>query len=286
VAVFDYEPKWAGRTVDPVPNGGQVTHMDLYSVPERTGIPVATAGPAARLGVGRYRWTLPDTLPDGRYWALITFTVDGTTVATDRITAVDMPTGTGLVTSPEAVAVQAGVPLPLTATQRDRYLQAIADSQADVAAYLKRALVPEYRTFTNVQPNWQQSATADVNDWRVWQNLMPGYDDFDVDEVTPTPVDGQPLTYTVTLRLGLEPDGEKAARRYVLVHATEGLRLAGEMERRPISVSADGQSVMYERKEPSPGQANSLPMLSELDPFVAPPVFTRRRNGYVPWPYL
>ncbi|MGI5337661.1 hypothetical protein ACQEVS_09820 [Streptomyces sp. CA-181903] len=115
MSVYDHKLMWAGAHYDPAPAGGQVMRLDLYATPQRDGSVVASAASAVRLRSGVYRFDLPTVAP-GRYWGSVTFTPNRVgQPTTDTSVRLDLPTGQGLVGSPEAVADMLGVPLPLTA---------------------------------------------------------------------------------------------------------------------------------------------------------------------------
>lgn len=70
---IDFRPRKDGLPYDPATFGGSVDLVRVYPTVERTGSPIATAGPATRLSAGLYRFTLPN-LPDGTYHTSITWT--------------------------------------------------------------------------------------------------------------------------------------------------------------------------------------------------------------------
>ncbi|WP_406730745.1 hypothetical protein [Streptomyces sp. NBC_01794] len=279
MSVFDYEPMYAGAHYDPEPAGGQVTSLVLYDGPERT-TEVAAAGPGTRLRAGAYRFALPDVSP-GRYWAIVTFTPsNGAQPVKDQSVRLDLPLGLGLVTSPEAVADDLGVPLPLTPAQRDALLTAIRKAQSDVEGYLGRYLVPRVVTRTAVTPYWRPS--EDLSDPEAWP--------FEVDDTWQVSVyrDRGDGTYDVDFLVGLDGAAEDPVVRYVAAHAAESERNrpggVGSQGRRVSSVSAEGQSISYE-SAPTAGQAGTLPTidtLSRLKRRLWQPVKVPSRP---PWPY-
>lgn len=281
MTVYDYMPVYGGAAFDPGTSGGEVTRIDLYSSPERSGTPAATAGPAVRLRATAYRFTLPD-LPDGRYWCTVTF-VPGKDLpaVTDRTVKVDLPLGTGLLASPEQIADKLKVPLPLTAQQREDFRDAIADAQSDVAGYLMQPLLLQPRTLAAVHPLYGY----DLYDPRAWPLR-------DVDDVVTVVSysENEDGTYDVQLLLGLDAAGEKPIVRYVIAHAVESIRNDpsatenGGAGRRVTSLSAEGQSISYD-SAPIEGQAGALPTLASLAGY--------RKRVYrpipvvpaTPWPY-
>lgn len=282
MAVYLFRPVWAGAQCDPEPEGGQVSRIDLYASADRNGTVVATAGPAVRVGEYAYQFTLPDNLPDGRYWCTVTFTpADGASPAADRTVRLDLPLGTGLVASPEQLADELGVPLPLTAAQREDFRTKLGKAQADVAGYLNRPLVPSPKTLRGVHP----MPFHELTDARAWP--VPDVDD--VVKVVSYAQDADE-SYTVRLRIGLDAAAEAPICRYVLAHATEGIRNSPGSEqtanggRRVTSVSAEGQSISYETS-PTTGQAGALPTLDSLKNYrklLWRPLPTAPAT---PWPY-
>ncbi|MFM9647754.1 hypothetical protein ACKI1S_16600 [Streptomyces galilaeus] len=279
MSVVDYQPMYGGAHYDPEPAGGQVTSLVLYDGPERT-TEVAAAGPGTRLRAGAYRFALPD-VPPGRYWATVTFTPsNGAQPVKDRSVRLDLPLGLGLVTSPEAVADDLGVPLPLTPAQRDALMTAIRKAQSDVEGYLGRSLVPRVVTRTAVTPYWRPS--EDLTDPEAWP--------FETDDVWRVSAyrDRGDGTYDVDLLVGLDGAAEDPVVRYVTAHAAESERNrpggVGAQGRRVSSVSAEGQSISYE-SAPTAGQAGALPTIDTLSrlkrrlwqPLNIPP--------RPPWPY-
>ncbi|WP_181160455.1 hypothetical protein [Streptomyces solincola] len=279
MAVYDYRPVWAGAMRDPDTDGGQVSRIDLYATPERNGTVVATAGPAVRLRSTVYRFTLPENLPDGRYWCTVTFTPGKDQPATtDRTVRVDFPLGTGLLASAEQIADKLGVPLPLTAAQREQYRTVIAEAQADVVAYLGRPVVPQPRTLLGVHPLFGY----DLEDPQAWpiQHLD--------DAVTVVQhIDNLDGAYDVQLLVGLDGVLEEPIVRYVIAHASESIRTTAGADgggRRVTSVSAEGQSISYEAA-PLAGQAGALPALDSLAGYrkrLYRPIPTAPA---APWPY-
>ncbi|MCX4677612.1 hypothetical protein OG413_20280 [Streptomyces sp. NBC_01433] len=278
MSVYDHKPIWAGAHLDPAPAGGEVTRLDLYASPDRDGPVVASAAPASRLQAGLYRFDLP-AVPPGRYWGTVTLTPHGTAQpVTDTSVRLDLPTGQGLVASPEAVADALGVPLPLTSVQRAAYEEEIRGAQDDVATYLNRPLVPAVTTARGLTPLWTD-ALDDIDAWPVQ------FDDFaDVIAHRPNP-DG---TYDVDLLIGLNGAQEKSVVRYVVAHAAESIRQRPGQNtgpgRRVSSVSAEGQSVSYD-SAPTTGQAGALPTIDSLKRLKRLVFQPLSRPPRAPWPY-
>ncbi|MFM9634491.1 MULTISPECIES: hypothetical protein [Streptomyces] len=276
---FDYKPMYGGAHYDPEPAGGQVASLSLYAGPDRTTF-VAGAGPAARLRAGVYRFSLPD-VPASRYWATVAFTPsEGAQPVKDESVRLDLPLGLGLVTSPEAVAKELGVPLPLTAEQRDDLLTAIRKAQADVVGYLGQPVIPQLVTRTALTPHWDRDdRLEDADSWP-----------FEVDDLVQVSAyrnrgDG---TYDVDFLVGFDGAANDPVVRYVTTHAAESERLrpgsVGSQGRRVSSVSAEGQSISYE-SAPTTGQAGALPELSSLSRWKRRLFQPLNRPARPPWPY-
>ncbi|MFB6505621.1 hypothetical protein ACFC07_21980 [Streptomyces sp. NPDC056099] len=281
MAVYDYRPVWAGAWCDPDPAGGQVSRIDLYSTPERSGPVAATAGPAVRLRATVYRFTLPDNLPDGRYWCTVTFTPGkDQPPATDRTVRADLPLGTGLIASAEDVASELGVSLPITAVQREKYRDAIGKAQADVAGYLGRPLIPQPRRLLEVTPLFGY----DLDDPQAWP--IQHFDDVATVVSHSANLDDR-NTYTVDLLIGLDGAVEDPIREYLVAHASERIRnspSSAEGERRVTSVSAEGQSISYD-SAPAAGQPGALPTLDSLSGYRKRLYRPIAVTPTAPWPY-
>ncbi|MEV7512076.1 hypothetical protein AB0O57_29380 [Streptomyces sp. NPDC091201] len=279
MGTYVYRPLYGGAFYDPEPAGGLVDRITLYATPDRSGIPAATVGPAVRTAPGRYTFTLPD-LPDGRYWTTITFTpAQGTPPATDRTAYLDLPLDSGLITSPESVADELGVPLPLTAAQRTVLQNAVRKAQADVTSYLGRPLVPRATTLRAVTPRWSD-ALDDPDSWP-----LPDQDDITEVAAYRQLADG---TYDVDFLIGLNGATEEPIVRYVTSHAAESERQRpgglGADGRRVSSVSAEGQAISYETS-PAAGQPGALPALETLSSLRRLVYRPLSRTPRPPWPY-
>ncbi|MFE3139631.1 hypothetical protein [Streptomyces scopuliridis] len=278
MSVYDHRPMWAGARYDPAPAGGEVTRLDLYASPERDGPVVGSAAPAVRLRPGAYRFDLP-TVPPGRYWGAVTFTPNsGAQPVSDTSVRLDLPTGQGLVGSPEAVADALGIPLPLASTQRGAYEEEIRNAQADVAAYLNRSLVPTATTLRGLTPHWTDTLD-DIDTWPLHLD-----DIAEVISYRANP-DG---TYDVDLLVGLNGAQEEAVVRYVVAHAAESVRQRPDQNagagRRVSSVSAEGQSISYD-SAPTTGQAGALPTINSLNRLRRLVFQPLSRPPRAPWPY-
>lgn len=282
MAVFDYQPMFGGVHCDPAEDGGQVTRIDLYGDTGRTGPVLESAGPAVRIRDGVYRFTLAEDAADGRYWCTVTFTpAEGEQPVKDRTVRLDLPLGTGLLASPEQLADELGVPLPLSPAQREAFRDRISKAQEDVAGHLRRPLVPTPKTLRGVTPmpfEPLDQATA----WPV-----PDVDDIVTVVSYTQETDG---TYTVRLLVGLDAAAEKPIVNFVLAHAAERIRNSPGSEptagggRRITSVSAEGQSVSYETA-PVPGQAGALPTLDSLNHYRKLMWRPLPTASAAPWPY-
>lgn len=253
----------------PLPAGwASATSVEFYGASARTGDhqTVAVTSSGADLAV--------DTtdVPDGRRWAvLVGLDSDGETVRRD-LPSVDLPEDPGLLVSPEKLAVKAGIPLQLTEDQREVITDAILDAQADVEAYLGRAIFPTIGVEHSCWPwpqGWQIKGNADEPLIRV----LAAEAEY---------ADGQPTGYfTVTYLYGLDPAADRALRpiiRFVTAHAMNSApftdlwkkvtKAKGEIR----SVSAEGQSVSWSPAslgggggKAGDGSPGSLPTLTSLD---------------------
>ncbi|GAA2439834.1 hypothetical protein [Streptomyces glaucus] len=277
--VYDHQPIYAGAFYDPEPAGGEVSRLDLYGTADRGGPVVAAATTATRLRPGTYRFELPD-VPPGRYWGVVTFTPsDGAQPVKDTSVRLDLPMGLGLVTSPEAVADLLGVPLPLTAEQRDALETAIRAAQSTVVGYLNRPLVPRTVTLSAVTPRWAD----ELDNPETWPLPEQG----DLVEVSAYRPRGDG-TYDVTFLVGLHGAAQEEVVTYVTAHAAESERQrpggVGSAGRRVSSVSAEGQSISYE-SAPAAGQAGALPALDSLKRHRRLLYQPLSRPPRPPWPY-
>lgn len=210
-------------------------------------------------------------------------------------TPVPDPPALPLIVSADQVARTLGIPLPLDEDTRWSIEQAIADAQADVAAYLGYdALTPTTRA--------QEHLVA-------W---MGGYDltYHPVIEIISETPETDPETgsltglFTVVYRAGLnaaEDPAQEPIRRYVRAHAANAptvqalaRKLAPQLPREIVSLSVEGQSVTYTGRDnsataPGSGFPGSLPGLAALDRWrVAGRRVARRRTtpaDFAPWPY-
>lgn len=277
-----YTPILDGAAYDPVDNGGDVVTVELFIDPARS-VSAATAGPATKTATGVYEFTVD--VPPGRYWPTVTWQPDSDpdTVVDDYLDFMDAPGAevTGLVVSPEAVGVELGLGLPLTAAQRSTLTTQIRASQGRVRAYLNRPLIPERRTFTNHVPDTRY----DTLTTRAWPGILEEADDrFEV--LSATESSG---VWTVVALVGLDcvdADETQIVRDFITADAADRARTTPELglgERVVTSVSADGQSVSYERRAQAPaggigGARTGAPMtLQEMQRFRRRTVYTSPR---------
>ncbi|MFJ4342704.1 hypothetical protein [Streptomyces sp. NPDC088915] len=280
MAVYDYRPVWAGALCDPATAGGSVDRIDLYTGPERTGTPLAAAGPAVRLRDSVYRFTIPDTLPVGRYWCTVTLTpAKDQPAEQDATVRLDLPRGGELIASAEQVADALNIPLPLTPAQRERYWQKIREAQADVFTYIGRPLIPTPQRLLSATPMYGYS----LDDPQAWP--IQHYDDVVSVVSYSNNLDG---TYEVQLLIGLDGSTEEPIVRYVIAHAAESLRndpaSDADGTRRVSSVSAEGQSISYDAA-PAPGQPGSLPSIGSLSGYRRQIYRPLNTVPAAPWPY-
>lgn len=253
----------------PLPPGvTEVTAVRLYSDEDRTA-DVQTL-PAVLVGG---QWTV-DTLnvPDGRWWASVDALQGAVPYAYPLRDPVDLPEDDRLVVSPEELADEIEMPLPLDARKRRILTKAILAAQSDVVAYLGRPVMPRQYTETGVWPwgdEWQLTAHGDDPVVRI-VSTTPETD----------PVLGALDTFTVIYLAGINArDNEEyePIRRFIMAHAANSnsvVRLWREVVN-PAKVikssSTSGQSVSYEIPTLGGGGAagsgapGALPTLKSLD---------------------
>lgn len=247
-----------------------LSQMRLYSNEARTGAPVDV--PVTNTG-GVWTADVSQVTPGRYYPSLVGIrnAVPGTAI---NVALVDLPIDDRLVLSPEALAVKAGVPLPLTEERREVIVDAILDAQADVYAYLGRPVMPQTYVEQHVWPHGE-----------TWELTEHGDDDIvGVTSAVPeTYLDGQPSGYfTVTYVAGMncrDSDEYRPIKRYVIAHAmnspefTRMWKVATNAKGDVKSVSAEGQSVSFSTptlgasgtSKPGDGSPGALPTLASLD---------------------
>lgn len=277
MSVYDFTPALGGAGLDPARLGGGVDRLDVYDTEDRAGAPVASVAPAVRVGPGLYRFTIPDVpVLTGRFHATVTWRPDDTSTLAEDV-RLDLPTYPDLVASPEDVAVRLRVPLPVTPVQRQVLLDAVGAAQGDVEAYLGRALVSRVEVIESAYPA-MGGLLGDAGTWPVAR-----YDD------TVTVVGFEPWpdgAYTVTVRVGLDGRGTRAVHQFVVAHAGEAVRreATGMGQRTVTSLSAEGQSVSYDKGSVAEGAAGSLPNMKTLARYRRLSVFQRARASEPLWP--
>jgi len=220
----------------------------------------------------------PGILSAGRWYPVLVGEDTGgaeVTYTPATLTYVDLPTDDTLVMSPEALAVEAGMALPLSAAQRQTITGALRDAHADVYAYLGREILPTVKVETGRWPyetGWDLEGTGDDPLIRVLSVEA---------ELSPYPPHEATGMFTVTYLAGIDcrlPEYSPILR-YLIAHALNGetfrkmwatsTKAKGEVK----SVSAEGQSVTFERPtlgrtdagKPGDLLPGSLPAASSMD---------------------
>lgn len=264
MSTLDYQPILDGAPADPQPAGGAVNSLALYDSAARTGTPI-TVGPAVRVRAGVYRFTIDDqTTPAGRYYPRITWTpaTAAPPVTDDPPYPLDLPVRGDLVASPEDLAVQLGLTLPISDEDRAILTGSLLDAQADVVAYLGRPILPKVITERRTWP-WP------LGGWKLTQNPV-------IEILSETELlddAGDPTGYwDVVYRAGLDVRGDEALRpirRLVLAlagqsdaavrmwaatgYGSTGGDANGLGPRRVKSISTEGQALSYEFARPGDG---------------------------------
>ncbi len=292
MAGFDVRPTLGGMLIDPAERGGSVDSLALFEDPARTGPPEHTVATAAvKVGSGRYRFTLP-TVDPGRYYARVTFT-PGTgepQTTMDVLADLPSPTDSGLVVSPESVAVRLGVALPLTAEARETISAEIRSAMADVENYLNRPLIPTEVLIPDARPSWD----VDLWDWdRAWwpYNSAGWRDEVSIVGWTGPDADGQ---YKLRVAVGMDGSRVEAITRFVRLHATESVRsntAYGLGSREVRSLSAEGQSISYVDAPSGGGSggsgaaaAGSMPTFDSLRRYKKPSIYMNPAPSGGVWP--
>lgn len=245
------------------------------------------SAPVSALGDGA--WAVDTTGMVGRYWPTVEYTID-TEEQSQNLPYVDLPEDPTLIVSPEAVAKKAGMTLPLTEAQRETIVEAILDAQADVSAYLGRAIVPTIYT-----------ETGRYDDGTGHWNITPLDEPvIEVIDATPETSQGDPTGYfTVTYRAGLNAKDDpdlRPIRRYVTAAAMNApefvlmWRTATSAKGEIKSVTTEGQSITYNTASlggGGKGQPGELPGKNSLDRWrvAGRRVFQRPTVPRPPWPY-
>lgn len=239
----------------------------------------------ASLGGGR--WTVDTTGLTSRWYPTVVYTQAGGPEQTLNLSYVDLPDIPDLIVSPETVAREAEIPLPLSSEDRERVVGYIRGAQSDVVSYLGRAIMPTSYTETHRYDLGGQ-----------W-NLTPLDDPIiDVTDVVAETSNGQPTGFfTITYTAGLNAKDDPALepiRQYVIAAAMNRPGFVRMWKRltRPVrdikSVTTEGQSISYDAASlggGGKGQPGELPTLDSLFGWKRLGVFQRRTPHREPWPY-
>jgi hypothetical protein len=270
-----------------LPPAAVPTGLLLYDTEARD--TTATSLPLTPLGGDR--WSADTTGLTSRWYPTVLYTLDATDYSTN-LPYVDLPESPDLVVSPETLALRAGIPLPLSAADRELIIGWIRDAQADVRAYLGVPIMPAV---------FIETGRYDVGgEWNLTPLAEP------VIEITSAVAEtiGGQLTgaYTITYLAGLnakdDPDLYPIVR-YIIAHALNqpGFTLLWKVvtsaKGEVTSLSTEGQSISYGPATLGGGGAvgsgapGSLPDLSSLDYWrvAGRRVFQRRTAHRDPWPY-
>jgi hypothetical protein len=254
----------------------------LYDNEDRTGTPTGVAMTSHGAG----SWTADPTGLTGRWWPTVTYTIDGDPAALN-LPPVDLPETDTLIVSPEDLAEDADMTLPLTDSQRRIITRSILAAQSKVVAHLGRAIVPTVYT---------EHGRWDV--FGQW-NLTPLDEPVrDVLTVTAETISGQPTgRYTVTYLAGLDAKNDPdlaPIREFVTADAmnspgfTRMWRTATKPERDIRSAATQGQSISYAPATlggGGKGQPGELPTLASLNRWRLIGVHQRPVEEPPPWPY-
>lgn len=180
-----------------------------------------------------------------------------------------------LIVEPSVVLSRAGLSDEFMDDARD----AIEDAQADAEAHIGRSLVPQVVTVENLLPN----SAYPLTDNAAWPQITAD-DTWKVQSVTQVGA-----TYTVTFLLGLDGANEAPITRFVRAAAVESLRnnpkVGDAMPKRINSVSAEGQSLSFDKGSTAEGAAGSQPNIKMLDRYKRPAAFRRPTAPATLWPY-
>lgn len=256
----------------PLPVGvTSVTGVRLFSDEERT--EDVQTPPVSLVGGEWYVDTLNVTA--GRWWATVDAQQGAVPYSYPLVDPVDLPEDDRLIVSPERLATQIKMPLPLTADQRATLRQGILDAQSDVVAYLGQPVMPRQYVERGVWPSTEYPGEWDLRtpDAGPVVRIVSVEAELDVDSV--------PLnTYTITYIAGINARDEAEydpIRRYVVAHAANSpevvrlWRVVVNPAKVIKSSSTQGQSVSYEVPSLGGGGAagsgapGALPVLSSLD---------------------
>ena len=280
--IYDYTPKTAGRAVNIAAAGGVVSRFAVFSTAARTGVALVDVGPATPNGDGSWRFTFDAPADPNRYYQLVEWTAaTGGPTMTDRIGYLDLPTRYDLVVSADDVASKLGL-TAITSTQRERIEEEIVARQTDAANYINRDIFGVLDTATGMLPRYG----FPMSDWRAWPALLDRYDDRVTVLAYRVGADGG--SYDVDVLVGLDGRNEPALTRFVMQSAVEGLRNDGSSglgKRLVTSVSAEGQSVTYDKLTAKSTDSGGQPDLDSLASLKRMSVFRTRASSNAEFPY-
>jgi hypothetical protein len=163
------------------------------------------------------------------------------------------------VITPLDLANQLGIESP-TAKQEDRIYEEILNAQADVEDYLNRSLF----TYTVSRTNEWKDYRFPPDNFRAWPWATDEYDD---DIAVTASTENPDGTWNVTLKVGFDGANTNGVVRYVKAHVREVLRNDPDftaIARRISSVSAEGQSISYDKGSVAEGAAGASATLDSL----------------------
>ena len=183
-----------------------------------------------------------------------------------------------LVVDPAKIATKFGLSDP-TPAQLETITDAIIDCQSDVIGYLNRDLFPVEATLAGIYPapGWP------LDHWKAWPDARVYDDTIAVVSSVANP-DG---TYDVTFKVGLDGPNDARVARFVKAHAVQSLlndANSGMGKRQITSISAEGQSVSYDKGSVAEGAAGSLPSLKSLNAIKRRAVYRANRTPVSVWP--
>ncbi len=169
---------------------------------------------------------------------------------------------------------------------------AIDEAVADVEGILNRPIIPVSQTLTGRVPFY---GATDLLDGAAWSGLVDELDDdFTITAATPV-VGSNPQAYDLTVMVGLDGAAEPVIVRFIKAAAVASIRndpaLPGVGTRLVTSVSADGQSVSYEKGPAGGGGRGSAsaagagPTSDSLSRFRRHAIYRRKTFTDAPWPY-
>lgn len=174
-------------------------------------------------------------------------------------------------------------PATMTAAQRTRIVNALVEAQAVVEAELGRdTLLPRTVTFDGVTP--YTLVTTGMLDRLTWPVLEQFYEPVVVTSATAR-ADG---LFDLVVQVGIDARTIEPIRTYIRAHAAEEVRLdpaSGMGMLAVTSVSAEGQSISYEKRSTTDGAAGALPTLRSLRHWKRMSVYQAPSRVGPPWPY-